>query len=119
MMARVKDNVPGCGGVSQYIAMGNDGNASSVLNISLDEVERVSALYDKAAHELLLSMNIDDDATYNRAAMAFISQALVVRENWRRIRMTNPEVRRHLGLTRDDRLRQPPSPDSPEGSGES
>jgi len=113
MMARVKDNVPGCGGISQYIAMGNDGNANSIFSISLDEVERVSALYDKAAHDLLLSMNIDDDGTYNRAAMNFISQALIVRDNWKRIRKANPEVRRYLGLTRDERLRQPPLPESP------
>jgi hypothetical protein len=84
MMARVKDCVPGCGGMSHYIAMGNDGNTSAVINISLDEIEKVSAFYHKASHELLFSMNIDDDDTYNRAAMSFISQALIVRENWKR-----------------------------------
>jgi len=108
MMARVKDTVPGCGGVSQYISIRNDGNASSLINLSLEEIEKVSALYDKAAHSLLLSMNDDDDAVYNRAAMGFISQALAVRENWKRIRRTNPEVRRFLGMTNEERLRQQP-----------
>jgi len=118
-MARVKENVPGCGGVSQYIAMDNDGSTSSVMNISLDEVERVSSLYDKAAHDLLLSMNMEDDATYNRAAMGFISQALVVRENWRRIRRTNPEVRRYLGRTKGEMSHPLPLPELLAKSGES
>ena len=119
MMARVKETVPGCGGISQYVAMGHNGSASAVMNISLEEVEKVSGPYDKAAHELLCSMNIEDDQIYNNAAMAFIRQAVNDREMWKRIRRTNPEVRQRLGLTRDDPSHQPPSPESPGGSGES
>jgi hypothetical protein len=119
MMARVKDNVAGCGGISQYISLSDDGACSSLINISLDEVEKVAALYDKAVHELLLFINEDDYEAFSRGLTHFGYQAHALRDNWSRIRRTNPEVRRFLGLTKDERSRQRPSPESPEESGES
>jgi hypothetical protein len=113
MMARVKDTVPGCGGISQYMSINNDGHASSLINISLDEVEKVSAMYDKAAHGLLLAMNDDSDEAFNRRVGGFVTQSSMVRENWKRIRRANPEVRSFLGLTKDERSRQQPSRGSP------
>lgn len=111
MMARVKDTVPGCGGISQYISIRNDGNTSSLINISLEEVEKVSALYDKAAHGLLLSMNDDDDAGFNRQVGSFISQAAIVRGNWKRIRQTNPQLREVIGMTIEERMQRQNNPD--------
>jgi hypothetical protein len=109
MMARVKDTVPSCGGISQYISIDNDGHVSALVNIALEEVEKVSALYDKEAHRLLLSMNDEDEETFNQRAASFLLQANSVRENWKRIRRSNPEVRRYLGLTTTERSRQQPS----------
>ena len=108
MMARVKDAVPGCGGVSQYVAIRNDGTASTVISMPLEEIEKVAAAYDKAAHSLLLSMNGDDDARFEAELGRFSDNARSVRAFWGNIRRTNPEVRQYLGLTTAD-----PSPQQP------
>lgn len=109
MMARVKDTVSGCGGVSQYIAIRNDGIASSLISIPLEEIEKVAAAYDKAAHSLLLSMNGDDGVRFEAELEQFSNNARNVRELWSKIRKTNPEVRQYLGSTRPDQSSQQPS----------
>ena len=45
MIARLKDSVPGVGGISQFVAMRNDGSSSIEAKPILDELERVARSY--------------------------------------------------------------------------
>lgn len=108
MMAMVKENVAGCGGISQFLAVRNDGTTSPVMNVVLDEVERVAVAYDKAAHELLLSMAMEDDSILSQKLEEFGEHARAVRDYWSKLKRANPAVSGYLQLPIAFRSRQQP-----------
>lgn len=108
MLARVKDTVPGCGGMSQYVVIRNDGSAHSVFGISLEVIEKMASGYDHDAHSLLLAMNSDDEARFVAALDRFSKKARDLRGWWAHFRRTNPEVQLDLESTTGDQSRQQP-----------
>jgi hypothetical protein len=106
MMAMVKENVAGCGGISQFIAIRNDGTTSPV---ALDELERIAPKYDKAAHELLFCLATDGDDTLNRKLEEFGGQARIVKDYWAKLKRSNRAVGQYLQLPIAFRSPQRPS----------
>jgi hypothetical protein len=119
VLAQVKENVPGCGGISQFIAMRNDGAVSPRLSIVTEQIEDIAARYDKAAHRLLFSMIGSGDMAFNEAMLEFGNTARDLKDAWRKARDSNPEVSRYLLLTKDVPSRPQPSPEPPARSDES
>jgi hypothetical protein len=90
VLARVKANVPGCGGDSQFVTMRNDGTGSMVAQLKLDRIAEIAAAYDKSAHTLLFAMTSDDDEEFTQAVDGFILQAKLIRYSWLDVRRATP-----------------------------
>src|ERR1017187_2016157 len=119
VLARVKDNVPGCGGDSRFVVLRNDGTCEMVLGLKLDQIADIAATFDKSAHALLFAMTQDNPEEFARALDAFCGVTKLTRDFWLRVRKSTPVGQPYPLLTTADQLPQQPSPESPGGSGES
>jgi len=146
MLACVKGNVPGCGGFSQFVSIRKDGTAmdfmsgGSLLGSSLltntDWLERHSKGYDAFARKLLFDIPNPEvtDADFIASLNEFKKRMVKFRKDCRqssRVHESFVDILNRQAKTRDleDQLSQPqttadpsrqqPSPESPEGSGES
>jgi len=64
MLARVKDHVPGCGGMPNFLALRNDGTWETLDSLALDRFAEHSALCEITAQDLLVAAadeNVDDE----------------------------------------------------------
>jgi hypothetical protein len=118
ILSQVKDNVPGCGGISQFVSMRNDGTVSPEWSLVTDQIQEVACKYDKACHELLFSMVGEDDVEFEKALLALTSTARQLKDRWRGSRNSNPAIAQYLLMTRGGWTPPQPSPESPEGSDE-
>jgi hypothetical protein len=91
-LARVKDNVAGCGGDSQFLAMRDDGTVEPIAEIKLEQIAEIAAAYDKAAHALLFSMGSEANEDLDMALDVFGSQARSTRDYWRKLRKLRPPI---------------------------
>lgn len=107
VLARVKENVPHCGGDSMFISMRNDGSVEFAQNVSLDQIANIASTYDKAAHELLFSMVRNDETSFPTALGKFIATADTLKTFWRRARATQAARSALQSTTRDPQSPQP------------
>jgi hypothetical protein len=108
VLARVKENVPGCGGESQFVAVRDNGEYEMVAGIKLDQIATVAAAYDKAAHSLLFSM-VQDEGIFQESLDGFAGTSRATRTFWAHLRKTNPEAESGPLWTIGDPSRPPPS----------
>ncbi len=118
-LAQVKNNVPGCGGVSMYVSMRHDGTAAPVTSILMDQIEGVVAQYDKATHELLFAMGNGDDGRLTRELEEFGKHSRELSAAWRSMRGSNQADSQYRRLTTAGSSPEPPSPESPAKTDES
>lgn len=146
MLACVKDSVPGCGGLSQFLAIRKDGAVKNLYSTSgspsvslatnTEWLERYSKGYDSFARSLLYAIPNPDisDAEFDARLERFKSEMLRLRTDWRerssihesfadiiqgRPKTRNLEDALYPQPTTDEPLPLPPSQGKPGGSGES
>lgn len=83
MLARVKQNVPGCDGPSVFLNLGLDGEVTTLQgDPELVHVENVSSWFDQSASEFLLNHTCSSEDEFKRQLETLIAQALHARALW-------------------------------------
>jgi 20S proteasome alpha/beta subunit len=138
MLAIVKNNVPGCGGVSQLLAIGDDGFIEMLESTPINQMQESAEAYDLAVHKILFSLADESmsDSEFDFEIVAITRWLKVMRSVWRGDHLTRGDSLRALfdaeirnararqgqpnpQQTKDDSSHPQPSPESPGGSGES
>ena len=108
VLGRVKYGVPGCGGVSQFVSLRNDGIVVSVTDLVLDEVDRISRIFDTESQHLLFTMANPDQAQFETQLDAFVASMREIRRYWVTFQ-SNVTSSKYQRLTTTDQSSQPPS----------
>ncbi len=90
MLARVKDTVPGTGGVAQFYSMRHTGEATPNVNMIVDEIQKVSRGYEVESRKLLFSMAGDDESELEDRLKGFGVLARNLMRVWRIMKAANP-----------------------------
>lgn len=131
MLNRVDDHVPGCGGPCQFVAMHNDGSVSPVESTMLNAIEEKAREYESHARALLFQA-VTSESTHEQ----FGDHIRVLEAHLLKVK-SSPEASQFRGSfngllgrlfpgvvqypesTTADQSPLLPSPELPEGSGES
>jgi hypothetical protein len=119
MLVNVKGYALGCGGPSQFLLIRDDGSLElgDAATFRIDHLERYCKGYDLISRNLLFAMSDLglSEESFRQQAEIFKDHVLNMRKAWRPRQAAQPNLQ---STTTDPSLPQP-SPDSPEGSGES
>ncbi len=139
MLASAKGYVPGCGGVSCFLALRNDGSLHEVYahsgpttpKTTLEWLENSSKYYQSLATGLYFKAATPElsDSEFDIRLGNFCRLVREMRQRWRsnivhesfahQNPAPNPAAQPTQSVPTDDQQPPQPSPDSPEGSGES
>jgi hypothetical protein len=120
MMCRVSDNVQGIGGNAHFLSVRHDGNKSPVMGIELSDVMKYTAKgWDAVAARLLIASALKQDDKKLELFAQFSAIHGAASDFWNFFITRDPEVERYLRSPIAAPSHAPPSPESPEDSGES
>jgi hypothetical protein len=102
MLNKVKEHVPGCGGMSQFVAMRPDGAVEILDPFPYSEFARyASMIHDGAARRLLLSCADDGDAQFQEQLDVFSGVSRSIRDYWKQINREDPLVRQIRNMRKE------------------
>lgn len=93
-LAEVKESISGCGGMSVYLLLQNDGKVGTLTSLHkgiCEQVEGYSKTYDFITRELLMALTDEDteDADFERNLTEIFNQRILeVRHKWTKERQT-------------------------------
>ncbi len=93
-LVEVKESISGCGGMSVYLLLQNDGNVGSLTSLhkgKCEQLEEYSKTYDLITRELLMALTDEDteDSDFERYLTEIFNQRILqVRHEWTKQRQT-------------------------------